>query len=281
MASPDLKIDLKNRAFIVTGASRGMGKAMAEALLAANARVAPLSPDTAELNATVAELAKVYGKDRVVALDADISKAEDCKRSVNEAIAKFGGVDGLINDAALGQPYLKPGIDDTTVNFWDADPIRWSKMIQVNVCGTFMMANAITPHLIARKWGRIVNITTSLGTIQRGGNTPYGPSKGAIEAMTIAWAKELKGTGVTMNSLIPGGVTNTAFVPDAYRAQAKSMLEPDVMKTPIVWIMSDLSADITGARFVAKEWDAKLPMNEAAKKSIEAPVYLKPAQERG
>ncbi len=273
-------IDLKNRAFIVTGASRGMGKAMAEALLAANARVAPLSPDTAELNATVAELGKTYGKDRVLALDADISKAEDCKRSVNEAIAKFGGVDGLINDAALGQPYLKPGVDDTTINFWEADPIRWSKMIQVNVCGTFMMANAITPHLLAKKWGRVVNITTSLGTIQRGGNTPYGPSKGAIEAMTIAWAKELKGSGVTVNSLIPGGVTNTAFVPDAYRAQAKHMLEPEVMKVPIVWMMSDLSGDITGARFVAKEWDAKLPVNEAAKKSIEAPVYLVAANER-
>lgn len=280
MAEPTQKIDLKNRAFIVTGASRGMGKAMAEALLAANARVAPLSPDTKELNATVAEMQGKFGKDRALALDADISKAEDCKRAVNEAIAKFGGVDGLINDAALGQPYLKPGIDDTTVNFWDADPIRWSKMIQVNVCGTFMMANAITPHLIAKKWGRVVNITTSLGTIQRGGNTPYGPSKGAIEAMTIAWAKELKGTGVTMNSLIPGGVTNTAFVPDAYRAQAKHMLEPEVMKVPIVWIMSDLSGGITGARFVAKEWDAKLPANEAAKKSIEAPVYLVPTSER-
>ena len=65
-------IDLKNRAFIVTGASRGMGKAMAEALLAANARVAPLSPDTAELNATVAQLQGTFGKDRVLALDADI-----------------------------------------------------------------------------------------------------------------------------------------------------------------------------------------------------------------
>ena len=273
-------IDLKNRAFIVTGASRGMGKAMAEALLAANARIAALSPDTNELNATVAELQGTFGKDRAMALDADISKADDCKRSVNEAIAKFGGVDGLINDAALGQPYLKPGVDDTTINFWEADPIRWSKMIQVNVCGTFMMANAITPHLMARKWGRVVNVTTSLSTIQRGGNTPYGPSKGAIEAMTIAWAKELAGTGVTMNSLIPGGVTNTAFVPDAYRAKARSMLEPEVMKAPIVWIMSDLSNDFTGRRFVAKEWDAKLPVNEAAKKSIEAPVYLVPTSER-
>lgn len=273
-------IDLKNRVFIVTGASRGMGKAMTEALLAANARVAALSPDTAELNAAVAEFAKVFGKDRAMALDADISRPEDCKRSVAETIAKFGAIDGLINDAALGQPYLRPGIDDTTVTFWEADPIRWSKMIQVNVCGTFMMANAVTPHLIARKWGRVVNITTSLGTIQRGGNTPYGPSKGAIEAMTIAWAKELAGTGVTMNSLIPGGVTNTAFVPDAYRAKARHMLEPEVMKTPIVWIMSERSDGFTGRRFVAKEWDEKLPMDEAAKKSIEAPVYLVPTMER-
>src|SRR5690348_16372279 len=214
-------IDLKNRAFIVTGASRGMGKAMAEAVLAAGGRVAALSPDTAELNAAVAEFGKAFGKGRAIAIDADISKPEDCKRSVAETTAAFGALDGVVNDAALGQPYLSPGMQDTTCNFWDADPVRWSKMIQVNVCGTFMMANAVTPHLIAQKWGRVVNVTTSLGTIQRGGNTPYGPSKGAIEAMTIACAKELKDTGVTANSLIPGGVTNTAFVPDAYRAQAR------------------------------------------------------------
>jgi NAD(P)-dependent dehydrogenase (short-subunit alcohol dehydrogenase family) len=273
-------IDLKNRAFIVTGASRGMGRAMAESLLTSGARIAALSPDTAELNATVEALRKQSGKDRVTAIDADISNPEHCKRAVQECISTFGQVDGLINNAALGQPYLRPGIDDTTVRFWEADPVRWGKMIQVNVIGTFMMANAVTPHLIARKWGRVVNVTTSLGTIQRGGNTPYGPSKGAIEAMTLAWSKELEDTGVTMNSLIPGGVTNTAFVPDAYRAKARHMLEPEVMKAPIVWIMSDQSDGFTGRRFVAKEWDANLPPTEAAQKAIEAPVYLKASVER-
>ena len=266
-------IDLKNRAFIVTGASRGMGKAMAEAVLAAGGRVAALSPDTAELNAAVAEFGKAFGKGRAIAVDADISKPEDCKRSVAETTAAFGAIDGVVNDAALGQPYLRPGMQDTTCNFWEADPVRWSKMIQVNVCGTFMMANAVTPHLLQRKWGRVVNVTTSLGTIQRGGNTPYGPSKGAIEAMTLAWAKELKDTGVTVNSLIPGGVTNTAFVPDAYRAKARHMLEPGVMKAPIVWLLSDLSDGFTGGRYVGKEWDAKLPLAEAAAKAVEEPVY--------
>jgi NAD(P)-dependent dehydrogenase (short-subunit alcohol dehydrogenase family) len=273
-------IDLKNKAVIVTGASRGMGRAMAEAILAAGGRVAALSPDTAELNATVAALGGAFGNERVAALDADISKPEDCKRAVETTIARFGGVDGLVNNAALGQPYLRPGIDDTTVKFWESDPVRWGKMIQVNVIGTFMMANAVTPHLIQRKWGRVVNVTTSLGTIQRAGNTPYGPSKGAIEAMTLAWAKELEGSGVTMNSLIPGGVTNTAFVPDAYRAKARHMLEPEVMKAPIVWLMSDLSDGATGGRYVAKEWDAKLAPGEAAKKAREEPVYRAPPWDR-
>jgi NAD(P)-dependent dehydrogenase (short-subunit alcohol dehydrogenase family) len=273
-------IDLKNKAVIVTGASRGMGRAMAEAILAAGGRVAALSPDTAELNATVAALGGAFGNERVAALDADISKPEDCKRAVETTIARFGGVDGLVNNAALGQPYLRPGIDDTTVKFWESDPVRWGKMIQVNVIGTFMMANAVTPHLIQRKWGRVVNVTTSLGTIQRAGNTPYGPSKGAIEAMTLAWAKELEGSGVTMNSLIPGGATNTAFVPDAYRAKARHMLEPEVMKAPIVWLMSDLSDGATGGRYVAKEWDAKLAPSDAAKKAREEPVYRAPPWDR-
>jgi 3-oxoacyl-[acyl-carrier protein] reductase len=171
-------------------------------------------------------------------------------------------------------------MDDTNCNFWEADPVRWAKMIQVNVIGTFMMANAVTPHLIARKWGRVVNVTTSLGTIQRAGNTAYGPSKGAIEAMTLAWAKELAGTGVTMNSLIPGGVTNTAFVPEAYRAKARHMLQPEVMKAPIVWLMSDLSDGATGGRYVAKDWDASLPPAEAAKKALEEPVYRTPPWDR-
>ena len=95
----------------------------------------------------------------------------------------------------------------------------WREIIVTNVNGTFLMARSAAPHLVAAGWGRIVNITTSLPTMQRRANSPYGVSKAAIEAETLIWAKDLEGTGVTVNSLIPGGAADTDFVHMAARKE--------------------------------------------------------------
>jgi 3-oxoacyl-[acyl-carrier protein] reductase len=140
------------------------------------------------------------------------------------------------------------------------------------------MARTAAPHLIAGGWGRVVNVTTSLPTMQRRHNSPYGVSKAAIEAETLIWAKDLEGTGVTVNSLIPGGAADTDFVHMASRKElaaiGRTLLPPAVMVKPIVWLASRLSDGVTGARFVGKLWDEALPPGEAAAKAREASVLL-------
>ena len=154
----------------------------------------------------------------------------------------------------------------------------WREIILTNVNGTFLMARSAAPVMVAAGWGRIVNVTTSLATMQRRHNSPYGVSKAAIEAETLIWAKDLEGTGVTVNSLIPGGAADTEFVHMASRKElaaiGRALLPPSVMVAPIVWLASALSDGVTGARFVGKLWDANLPPGEAAAKAREASVLL-------
>jgi 3-oxoacyl-[acyl-carrier protein] reductase len=140
------------------------------------------------------------------------------------------------------------------------------------------MARTAAPVLVKAGWGRIVNVTTSLPTMQRRQNSPYGVSKAAIEAETLIWSKDLDGTGVTVNSLIPGGAADTEFVHMASRKElaaiGRALLPPSVMVAPIVWLASPLSNGVTGARFVGKLWDESLPPNDAAAKAREPSVLL-------
>ncbi len=269
-------IDLTGKVAIVTGASRGMGREMADAIIEAGGKAGLLSPDVEELNAAVAEITKARGPGKAIALPYSIDDYAACEMARDKTIRELGGLHMVVNNAALGQlNVVAKNATDTSINFWETDPSRWSQVIKVNVVGTYNMCRAITPHLIAQKWGRIVNVTTSLGTIQRKGNSPYGPSKGAIEAETLIFAEELEGTGVTCNSLIPGGAAATAFVPKNFLTDRK-LVDPKVMRAPIVWLASDLSDGHTGERYVGNRWDGKLSLAEAAKGALEAPVYRAP-----
>lgn len=269
-------IDLTGRVAIVTGASRGMGREMADAVIEAGGRAGLLSPDVDELRQTVAEINAARGKDSAIALPYSIDDYAECELARDETLRAFGGLHMVVNNAALGQLNVVPrDATDTSINFWETDPTRWGQVIQVNVVGTYNMCRAVTPHFLKQNWGRIVNVTTSLGTIQRKGNAPYGPSKGAIEAETLIFAQELDGTGVTCNSLIPGGAAATAFVPKNFLTERK-LVDPKVMRDPIVWLASELSDGHTGERYVGNRWDAKLAPDKAAAGALEAPVYRVP-----
>jgi 3-oxoacyl-[acyl-carrier protein] reductase len=114
--------------------------------------------------------------------------------------------------------------------------------------------------MVEQGWGRIVNVTTMLDTMQRTGSSPYGPSKAALEMATEIWAKDLAGTGVTVNVVNPGGGANTPGMAEERREASRTgamakLVEPDDMVGPLLWVMSRAADAVTGWRFDANRWD--------------------------
>ena len=215
--------------------------------------------------------ARPVGAARVFAVPTDITRKADCQRLMAETLARFGELDVLINTAR--RPHRGPGLppNGKSLPFWESDPDIWMETVKVNVSGTYLLSHFVTPHLIGKGWGRIVNLTTSLDTMQRRRNSPYGVSKAALEAATMIWAQDLDGTGVTVNSLIPGGACDSDPGRPVGRGQSQ-LLPVDIMDPLAVWLASDLSDGKTGGRYVGKLWDATLSPGEAAACCLEPPV---------
>ena len=150
--------------------------------------------------------------------------------------------------------------------FYEVEADAWRRAIDVNVNGAFLMAKAVTPHLLKQGWGRIVNIETSFWTMMMDGFSPYGPSKAALELATVIWSKDLAGTGVTVNALAPGGPADTRMIPETEIGDRSKLIPPDLMVAPIVWLMSRQSDGTNGRRIIAKEWDAARLRSEPVEK---------------
>jgi 3-oxoacyl-[acyl-carrier protein] reductase len=162
---------------------------------------------------------------------------------------------------------------------WETDPAVWQDAVRINVNGTFLISHVLAPHMIASGFGRIVNISTSLDTMQRRHNSPCGVTKAALEAATMIWAQDLEGTGVTCNSLLPGGMVKTDD--DSNRSSSRGKPLPvHIMNAPAIWLASRASDGVTGQRFVAIGWDASLPAVEAARRAREEPVLRQPSDRR-
>ncbi len=256
------EMDLTGKIAIVTGTGSGLGRAMALGLAARGAQVGGVDISRDGLEATVAD-AEAQGGGRVLPIVADITSRQDCENAVKTTIAELGGLHMLVNCAGLGMAAVQRDYAVNRLNFWNTDPDRWQRLIDVNVRGPFLMARAAAPHLIERGWGRIVNITTSFNTMLRGGNMPYGQSKAAMEAATVSWADDLKHTGVTCNVLIPGGAADTPMVPQDAPFDRAKLNPPSVMVAPICWLLSDASDGVTGQRFLGRLWDPEAPLAEA------------------
>jgi 3-oxoacyl-[acyl-carrier protein] reductase len=275
MQARDLR--LEGRTAIVTGAARGIGKAIAHALARAGANVLYADLDGGATGAATRDVAGQPGCGRVLGVPCDIRDPAACERTVHEAVRLFGSLDIVVNNAGKGPVHLEKSPRTTSLKFWESDPDVWRDIIATNVVGTFNMSRAAAPELIkAGARGRIINVTTSLSTMQRKNNSPYGVSKVAIEAETLIWAQDLEGTGVTVNTVLPGGATNTEFLSAmgraSIRAASREILEPDVIVPPVLWLASDHAAHVTGRRYVGKEWDETLPMSEAAERACEVAV---------
>ena len=257
---------LTGKVVIITGGGGGMGRAMALGLIGEGARVSVVDVREDSVRATALEAERIGGADCVLAIVADITKGKECTSVVAQTIARFGGVHVLVNNAGIGMQTLREDYMKRPLRFWEANPSKWQRMMDVNFKAPFLMARAVARHMRRQKWGRIVNVTTSLDTMIRGAYTPYGQSKAALEAATASWAKDLQKTGVTVNVLVPGGPTNTGFIPAASPFDRSKLVQPDVMVAPICWLASNASDGITDSRFVGASWDRSLPAAEAARK---------------
>ena len=191
---------MEQRVAIVTGGLRGLGRAMALGLAGAGHRVAAvghIATDTAEMEAAAGAL----GLGRLVFPSvADLRERGECDRIVAETRAHFGNVDILVNNAGLTFTYIDPPRfrRPTIQRFWEVGDEIIDNVVAVNLIAADRLSRRVARAMVEAGWGRIVNVTTKLDTMNRLGTHPYGASKAALEMATEVWAKEAEGTGLTI-----------------------------------------------------------------------------------
>jgi NAD(P)-dependent dehydrogenase (short-subunit alcohol dehydrogenase family) len=243
--------DLKGKIAIVTGAGAGIGKALTEAFVAEGIRVAAMDINVEGVN----ELQEKHGKDAVLALSVDVSDPRSCKAQVAAAVDRFGGLDILVNNAALGMNAVHPRYQARNMQIEDVSEEIWQRFLMVNIGGMFFMSRQVVPILRTRGWGRIVNVSTSFITMLRPGYSPYGPTKAALEAYSVQLSRELEGTGITVNVVVPGGPANTQMVPDEEGLDRATLLPVEIMAAPMLGLFTKQGDGVTGQRFIAIDWD--------------------------
>ena len=252
-------MSLEGRTVIVTGAAGGIGRALVRAFLDNGMHVAAADLDGEPLQRLRAEV----DSDRLMVVPADVSDYASCQTCVEGVAAQFGRVDCLVNNAGLGMGLVREDHMTRRVQIEEIRPEVWQKIVAVNLTGGFFMAHVCVPRFRAQGFGRIVNVTTSYFTMLNPGFSPYGPAKSGLEAWSASLAGELKGSGITVNVVVPGGPTDTPMVPDNSGIAREQMIKPERMANPMLYLFSDAAAEVTGRRYVAANWDPALPDEQA------------------
>lgn len=207
------QFDLTGKSTIVTGGSKGLGQAMAAGLASAGADVLLASRHEDEAIAAAAEIAADFGH-RAVGVQADVTSPEDCQVMADRALAEFGKIDVLINNAGVN---VRGPIDE--LSYEDFQQVQ-----RVNVDGVWLVTKAVVPHMKKAGYGRIINMASTLGVVGLEDRTPYASSKGAVVQMTRTLGLELASFGICVNAICPGPFLTPMNVPIAEKEQTKKFI---------------------------------------------------------
>ncbi|MDZ4781038.1 MAG: glucose 1-dehydrogenase [Planctomycetia bacterium] len=244
---PGIKqFDLTGKVAIVTGASKGLGQAMAAGLASAGADLLITSRHLEEGQAAAEELARDYGH-RAIAVRADAASPEDNQDMVARALEEYGKVDILIANAGIN---IRGPIDELSL-------AQFQQVISTNVDGVWLAARAVTPHMKSRKYGRIICIASTLGVVGLSDRTPYAASKGAVVQLTRTLGLELAQHGITCNAICPGPFLTPMNIPIADLEQTKKSIVGAValerwgqmheIQGAAIFLASDASSYTTGS----------------------------------
>ena len=231
----------KDKVYIVTGASSGMGKSCSDLLLENDAVVVGIDRNDSTIE-----------HDRYSHCKSDVLDEEQILKCISEVDSQYGHIDGLVNAA---------GIFGNNKPFYELTSEEWNKVISVNTTGTFIVSKAAAPVMIREKHGKIVNISCIRSTIFKNNMADYAASKGAVASMTSAMALDLAPYNIQVNSVAPGfiytGMTAASFdIPDV-RAKSEALIPngrlgmPKDIASVVMFLLSDMSDYVTGTMLFA------------------------------
>jgi NAD(P)-dependent dehydrogenase (short-subunit alcohol dehydrogenase family) len=244
---PGIKLfDLTGRSAIITGGSKGLGQAMAAGLASAGADVLLTSRNVDEGEAAAKEVAEAFGH-RALAMAADVTSPDACEAVVQKGLDEFGKIDILINNAGIN---IRGPIDELTYE-------QFQDVERTNVDGVWLMARSVIPHMKKAKYGRIINMASTLGVVGLSNRTPYATSKGAVVQMTRALGLEMAPFGITCNAICPGPFLTPMNLPIEHDEQTKKFIVGAValerwglmqeIQGAAILLASDASSYMTGS----------------------------------
>ena len=248
----DSKKPLQGKVCLITGASRGLGRALAlefgrqGASLVINSRPSSQS----DLRQVESELKKI-GVDAFSIL-ADVSVRADVERLAGEALAHFRQVDVLVNNASSLGPTPMPYLLDYPLE-------DFSAVLQTNLVGPFQLTRALVGQMLARRSGSIINVSSDAGVVGYATWGAYGISKAALDHLTRTWSAELTGTGVRINSVDPGEMDTAMKRASEPDGDASAWAKPETVTPVFVYLASDESSSVNGERFSAQEFSRVTP----------------------